>query len=674
MHSTKAARAAILVAFLSAGPLLGACSDDSNGSAGTPPPDATSGVDAGSGEDAGGADATTGAEAGDSGAPADGAGPTDAGDAQTDATSTTDGGPPFSHPELVAVPPATTFARKTCAAKDYGAKGDGVTDDTAAINMAIAACSSAGGGTVAFAPATYLVTSIHLMSDVKIALDAGVTIKGAATGYDAPELNMNDPNNMYEDFGHNHWHDALMWGEELVNVAVVGPGTIDGTPLVSGTPMTGQGDKQIALKSSRFVQFDGLKQTGGGHFFYLLTDCHDVTLSNLSIQNGRDGVDIVGNTDVNIHDVTMANCSDDTIALKSDYSLGRILTTDNVTVANCTVQSGSTSGGGANGLQFGSETVGDFQNISFSNITINQAGKAGIGIQTNDGAIIRNVSYDGITMHTVADPIFINTTSRLRRPPQMPMVTPGHVENVYIRNVMATDVRATNHSVPEMANAATISGESGDPHQHIVLENVTIIYNGDTGMPEGGAPDGSSTDATSAEASTPDTDASDAGSSGATPPDAGSSEAGSSDAGSSDAGLSEAGPSDAGASDAAAPWTPPYGGGSYQSGYAMPADPPSDYNPRVMGIRPAYGFYLRHAKDITLHNVKVGFTAPDYRPAIVALDIDTLTLDTFGADRAPMGAWPSIRLDNAVTNFTIENSMPQFPNVMLPDAGMMTSF
>jgi polygalacturonase len=539
----------------------------------------------------------------------------------------------------VALPPAATFAKMTCAAQAYGATGDGVTDDTAAINMAIAACSAAGGGTVTFAPATYLVTSIHLMSNVKIALDAGVTLKGAPTGYDAPEPNPNDPNNMYEDFGHNHWHDALMWGEGLENVAVIGPGTIDGTPLVSGTPMAGQGDKQIALKSSRFLQFDGLKQTGGGHFFYLLTDCHDVTLANLTIQNGRDGIDIVGNTNVNIHGVTMTNCGDDTIALKSDYSLGRVLTTDNVTVTNCTVQSGSTSGGGANGLQFGSETVGDFQNISFSNITITQAAKAGIGIQTNDGAVIRNVSYDGINMKTIADPIFINTTSRLRRPPQMPMVTPGHIENVYIRNVMATDVRATSHSVPEMANPATLSGESGDPHQHIVLENVTIIYNGDTGMPGGGTPDGGAPD-------------------GATP------EGGATDA------ASEAGALDAGSSDGAALWVPPYGGGSYQSGYAMPADPPSDYNPRVMGIRPAYGFYLRHAKDVTLHNVKVGFSAPDYRPALVALDVDALTLDGFTADRAPTGAWPSIRLDTAVTTFTIENSAPQFPAVMLQDASM----
>jgi hypothetical protein len=524
-------------------------------------------------------------------------------------------GPRFSHPERVTRPPRSAFGRKTCAATDYGAKGDGVTDDTAAVNMAIAACSSAGGGTVTFAPGTYMVASVHLQSNLRLFIDAGVTLKGVATGYDPAEPNPNDPTSKYQDFGHTHWHDALLWGENLVNVAIVGHGTIDGTPLVSGTPAPGQGDKQIALKSSQFLEFDGLNQTGGGHFFYLLTDCHDVTFSHLNMQNGRDGMDIVGNTNVYVHDVTVTDMTDDTIALKSDFSLGRVLPTDNVTVSDCTVQSGSSASGGANGLQFGSETVGDFSNVSFSRITIKQAGKAGIGIQTNDGAVIRNVSYDDITMTTIADPIFINTTSRLRRPPTTPMTTPGHVENIFFRNITASDVRATNRTLPEMANAATISGEAGDPHRHIVLENVRITYNGDTGMPDGGA-------------------------------------------------------SEAGATDAGATFVPPYGGGSYESGNAMPLDPPPDYNPRVMGIRPAYGFYIRHAEDVVLSNVEVRFAMPDYRPAIVARDVDQLTLIRFSADRAPSGAWPSIRLDDMVTNFAIRASEPQFAHVKVADESM----
>src|SRR5262249_33444176 len=155
---------------------------------------------------------------------------------------------------------------------------------------------------------------------------------------------------------------------------------------------------------------------------------------------------------VNIHDLNV-NSSDDAIALKSDCAIGTPMLTDNVTIANSTAGSS-----GANGLQIGSETWGNFQNICWTNDKVTQSGKAGIGVQMNDGAIIKNVTYDTITTSGTANPIFINTTSLLRAP----LKTPGHAENITIRNVTST-----GFSVP-----GVISGEAGIPHQNIVLENV----------------------------------------------------------------------------------------------------------------------------------------------------------------------------------------------------------
>jgi polygalacturonase len=106
----------------------------------------------------------------------------------------------------------------------FGAVGDGKTLDTTAINKAIDAAHAAGGGTVQFPPGTYLSFSIHLQSNIALYLEHGATILAAdtptngGTAYDPPETNQWDK---YEDFGHCHWHNSLIWGEDLENVSIL---------------------------------------------------------------------------------------------------------------------------------------------------------------------------------------------------------------------------------------------------------------------------------------------------------------------------------------------------------------------------------------------------------------------------------------------------------------------
>src|SRR5215510_15847062 len=115
----------------------------------------------------------------------------------------------------------------------YGAAADGKTLDTAAINKAIDAAATAGGGTVFFPAGNYLSVSIHLKSNISLHLDQGAVIIAAETGpgvaYDPPEPNQWDS---YQDFGHSHWHNSLIWGENLNNVSILGPGMIWGKGLV----------------------------------------------------------------------------------------------------------------------------------------------------------------------------------------------------------------------------------------------------------------------------------------------------------------------------------------------------------------------------------------------------------------------------------------------------------
>ena len=118
----------------------------------------------------------------------------------------------------------------------HGAKGDGTTLDTVAINAAIDAAAANGGGTVFFPAGNYPSYSIHLKSHVALYLDMGATIVAAepsedlTMGYDAPEPTPGPAANVehYEDFGHSHWHNSLIWGEDLTDIAITGPGKIFG--------------------------------------------------------------------------------------------------------------------------------------------------------------------------------------------------------------------------------------------------------------------------------------------------------------------------------------------------------------------------------------------------------------------------------------------------------------
>ena len=124
--------------------------------------------------------------------------------------------------------------------RSFGAKGDGASIDTPAINAAIDAAANVGGGTVIFPAGVYACYSIHLKSNVALYLQQGATILAASTpyeglptgGYDAAEpQGAWEP---YQDYGHNHWHNSLIWGENLHDIAIFGPGLIWGKGLSRG--------------------------------------------------------------------------------------------------------------------------------------------------------------------------------------------------------------------------------------------------------------------------------------------------------------------------------------------------------------------------------------------------------------------------------------------------------
>jgi polygalacturonase len=372
---------------------------------------------------------------------------------------------PFTPPNF----PVPVFKAAQFNVREFGATGDGTTNDTPAINRAIEKCHASGGGDVVFPAGTYVAASIHLQSNVRFMLAPDATITGADHGYDAPEPNEFD---RYQDYGHSHFHNALMWGENLENFAIVG-GHVNGGHIIQGDPKGKDiGDKVVSIRVGKNLLFQNVTHDTGGHFVYLLNDCENVTVDHVTIKKSRDAVDFMGCRNVQVHDCHFTGCSDDTIGVKSDWALGRKIQTENVYVWDSYFESG------CNGLQFGSETAGDFRNCNFWNIRIGRAMKAGIGITCNDGGVIDGVNYRDITVKGAACPIYLLIMDRLRSGD--PAKKTGTIRNVRMTNITITDCQPGRQGP---VNTAAISGRPESSLENIVLENVKIVYPGD-GTPD----------------------------------------------------------------------------------------------------------------------------------------------------------------------------------------------
>lgn len=366
-------------------------------------------------------------------------------------------------------------AKKVYNIRHFGAIGNGLENDTPAINKTIDACSSAGGGTVFVPSGIYACGSIHLKSNITLVMDAGAILKAMPGLMDPWEENPNDKGLM--DPAYYHWEASLIWGKNLENVKIYGPGILDGTSLARSSKIpNGIGDKAIALMLCKNVEIRNLNIREGGHYAILTTACTDVIIDNVNIKTSRDGIDLIQCSNVEI-----TNChidavryedgkpvgGDDAIKLGSDFSLGKPLSSENIIIKNCYLASG------CNGIQFGSETVAPFRNIRVDNIKINKAGKAGISITSNDGSVIENVRFKNIKMEGTFSPIFIKLSDVARVPEGT--YKRGSISNITFEDITATDCYS---NIKKGEIASVIWGKPDTPIENIHFKNVSITTKG----------------------------------------------------------------------------------------------------------------------------------------------------------------------------------------------------
>ncbi len=471
--------------------------------------------------------------------------------------------------------------------RQFGATGDGKTLDTQAVNRAIEAAAAAGGGVVTFTVGTYLCFSIRLRSQVHLRLEPGSVLiaaesplPGAETGYNGGVYDSAEPKtewDAYQDYGHNHWHNSFIWGEDLHDVSITGSGLIYGKGLSFGithgnrggypvyaAEQAGVGNKAIAMKNCHNVLLRNFAILKGGHFALLLTGVDNLTIDNLLIDTDRDGMDIDCCQNVRVSNCTVNSPWDDGICPKSSFALGYARPTRNLTITNCWVTGGFELGSVLDGsfrkfapevhvprtgrIKCGTESNGGFINVTISNCVFE--GCHGYALESVDGALLEDITITNTTMRDLAaGPIFMRLGARLRGPKETTKV--GTLRRILISNL-------TCLNAPEKV-CSILSGIPGFPIEDVKLSNIYI-------QTVGGAPE------------------------------------------------------------AAAQIQPP----EFENKYP---------DPEMFGPMPASGFFLRHLRNLEMSHVEIENLTPDARPAFNLTGVERADFFAVTAPRSANGVF-----------------------------------
>jgi polygalacturonase len=367
-------------------------------------------------------------------------------------------------------------AAASCNPRDFGAKGDGTTKDTAAIQKAIDACAAKGGGTVQLTAGVYLSAPIVLKSNIELHLDKGATLLGSPDHADYPDkIEFRLPAKT-----------PLVSATNAEKVAITGEGTIDGNGdswwqearAIHDHGVMGNHPRPrlVVFDHCKHVRVEGVTIQNSPFWQLVPYYSDDVIIRNIRVlapvgSPNTDAVDPFSSSNVVI-DHLYADTGDDDIAIKSGAinSPGGDEPSRDIVIRDCTFLRG-------HGLSIGSEIAGGAHNIVAERISF-EGTDNGIRVKANRdrGNEVSNLVFRDIVMKDVKNPLVISEYYPKILPPAgdvapapVTRLTP-HFHNIVLENVTATG--------GEMAGA--IVGLPESPVENLVMKNVQL--SGKTGL------------------------------------------------------------------------------------------------------------------------------------------------------------------------------------------------
>ena len=377
------------------------------------------------------------------------------------------GSPGDGAPAAPGAPRAPAAPPTVCDPLDHGAKADGKTKDTAALQAAIDACAGKGG-TVHVHDGVYLTAMLRLKSDLVVHIDPSAELLGSQDDADYPTQSPPTDNTQLK-----NCRKSLLYAESVQNLRIEGAGVIDGngnTPKWIGPstlhPEATRPMAFFAVKSKN-VTIKDVTVAHAAMWGVVNMEVDGLTIDHVTIDSqlsgNRDGIDVVDCHHVVIQD-SIITSEDDSICIKSGTKYG----VDDVVVKRCKVRSLI-----ANALKFGTASYGSFSNVTFDGVTVAGADKAAMAVESVDGAAIANIVFRNITFKDVGSPVFIVLGDRGETPAD-DVHRIGSIDGVHFENITGSGMRY--HWASPVSGLA--KGGVTYPLKNLSFTNVSITNKG----------------------------------------------------------------------------------------------------------------------------------------------------------------------------------------------------